>query len=285
VTPLFRRGGGDAAPLEQAALDRFAAALDGETRSIAEEQIAAIDRRHRGRTALVRITSGRTVLTPVSRRAPRFPLLRPATAATVSFVADGGTRLAVEVDVDDGYLSGLSITPAPGDAAPLSADDAEVRIDVGSGLPPVEHEQEPRMSDVLERWARASGVHDISPPMATHDREWFARALPFPPPPSYLDLCSLCDGVTVGPVRVYSLAEAARTPFGGDDDFLYFAELVGEAVFLGILRSDGSSEPVIHAVEHDVPDVSIPLDRSLTAVVDRLVGGDPELGARLGRRG
>jgi hypothetical protein len=165
-----------------------------------------------------------------------------------------------------------------------SASDVLLRIDVGSPLPSLEHEDAPRVEGVLDRWTREHDVEDISPPLVERDRSWFADALPFAPPAEYVELCALSDGLTVGPVRVYPLVEAARTPVGDDDELLYFAELVGEAVFLGILRSDEGDEPVIHAVEHDVPDVPIPLAPSFTAVVDALAAGDPALRQKLARR-
>jgi hypothetical protein len=90
------------APLERPSLELFVTALDAEAGRAGEEQIAAIDHGHRGRRALLRITAGRTVLLPVSRRAPRFAMTRPAMVATVSFRVDGGRSSTVEIGVDEG---------------------------------------------------------------------------------------------------------------------------------------------------------------------------------------
>jgi hypothetical protein len=90
VSPLFSRRQPSASPLALAALEQFAAALDAETRQLAERQAGTVDRGHRGRTAMVDITRGRAVLLPVDRSAPPFPMTRPASAASISLRGDDG---------------------------------------------------------------------------------------------------------------------------------------------------------------------------------------------------
>jgi hypothetical protein len=129
-------------------------------------------------------------------------------------------------------------------------------------------------------------VTDVSAPLVSRDRDWFAGALAFRPPLEFLELCALCDGVTVGAVRVYPLAEVGRTPVGDEDDLLHLAELLGAAVFFGVLRSNERDDPLIHAIAHDVPDVPIALGKPFTALVEQIAGEDPAvLGKLQGRTG
>jgi hypothetical protein len=224
---LFRRRAADS-PLEDAALSAFVESLDGDARAIAEAQVAAIRKRQR-------FPGGRDVILRLDDSAPRFPLTRSATAATVTLRADDDTEYSVDVDVYEGRLFELFVKPPPARHESVSVVGVVSRVDVSREV-----------------------AHD--------DRGWFVNALPVRLPHDYLELA---DGLEANGVVVFSLTDIRRVPLGVDDDFFALGEIEATATYFGVRAGDQPDDPPLYAMRHDDPGAAQPVGKRLSQLLAR----------------